>query len=130
MCESELSPSDANAGWSGIQSMANIDSDGDPRQALYGYDASCQMTQTADPAGNMWSWAFDVLGHQTKAVDPDTGTTTSTYDDAGNVLTTTDARGVSEPQDRPIPGLGGQQRIPACLVGIRHDRQGAVDALS
>ncbi|HEY5223553.1 MAG TPA: RHS repeat domain-containing protein [Microbacteriaceae bacterium] len=36
-----------------------------------------------------------MLGHQVKAVDPDTGATTSTYDDAGDVLTSTDARGVT-----------------------------------
>ncbi|MBN9195798.1 MAG: hypothetical protein J0I44_06965, partial [Microbacterium sp.] len=40
-----------------------------------------------------WTWGFDVLGHQTTAIDPDTGTTTATYDDGGNQLTSTDARG-------------------------------------
>jgi RHS repeat-associated protein len=59
----------------------------------YSYNPSGQMTGMTDPAGNHWSWAFDVLGHQTDANDPDTGDTTQTYDDAGNVLTSTDARG-------------------------------------
>lgn len=61
----------------------------------YSYDAQSRMTGMADPAGNHWGWSFDTLGHQIQAVDPDTGTTTSTYDDAGNLLTTTDARGVT-----------------------------------
>jgi RHS repeat-associated protein len=61
--------------------------------SAYSYNPSGQMTGMTDPAGNHWSWAFDVLGHQTDANDPDTGDTTQTYDDAGNVLTSTDARG-------------------------------------
>ncbi len=46
-----------------------------------------------DPAGNTWSWTYNLLGYQTQAIDPDTGTTTSTYDNAGQLLTSTDARG-------------------------------------
>jgi RHS repeat-associated protein len=61
----------------------------------YSYDPSNRMTGMTDPAGNQWSWTFDVLGRQLTAVDPDTGTTTKTYDVAGNVLTTTDGRGVT-----------------------------------
>src|SRR5206468_1888757 len=36
----------------------------------------------------------DLRGRLTSTVDPDKGTTTSTYDDAGQVMATTDARGV------------------------------------
>ncbi|MBC9004942.1 RHS repeat domain-containing protein, partial [Micromonospora aurantiaca (nom. illeg.)] len=46
-----------------------------------------------DAAGNPWSYAYDLLGRQTSRVDPDAGTTTSTYDDAGQLITTTDSRG-------------------------------------
>ncbi|MFC5502599.1 RHS repeat-associated core domain-containing protein [Lysinimonas soli] len=59
----------------------------------YGYDASKHMTTMTDPAGNHWTWGYDVLGHKVQAVDPDTGTTTSSYDDAGEVLSITDGRG-------------------------------------
>lgn len=61
----------------------------------YGFNAQGKMSSMTDPAGNSWSWRFDVLGHQVGADDPDSGTTTSTYDDAGNLLSTTDARGVT-----------------------------------
>ncbi|WP_345764778.1 RHS repeat domain-containing protein [Diaminobutyricibacter sp. McL0608] len=61
----------------------------------YSYTVQGKMAGMVDPAGNHWGWSFDVLGHQTSAVDPDTGTTTSSNDDAGNLLTSTDARGVT-----------------------------------
>ncbi|MCU1415117.1 MAG: hypothetical protein JWN80_2457, partial [Microbacteriaceae bacterium] len=59
----------------------------------YTYNPLGKMSGMTDPAGNRWSWSFDVLGHQISAVDPDTGTTKSTYDDAGELLTSTDGRG-------------------------------------
>lgn len=61
----------------------------------YAYNAQGKMTGMVDPAGNHWSWGFDVLGHQITATDADTGTTSSSYDDAGNLLTSTDARGTT-----------------------------------
>ena len=61
---------------------------GTAQDTSYGYDARGDMTSMQDPAGHQWSWVFDVLGRQTKAIDPDTGTTTSSYDDAGNLATT------------------------------------------
>jgi len=61
----------------------------------YSHDPSGHMTGMTDPAGNHWSWSFDVLGHQVSASDPDTGVTTTSYDDAGNVLSSTDALGTT-----------------------------------
>lgn len=58
----------------------------------YGYNPSGQLTSMVDDAGHAWSWTFDVLGRQTQAVDPDKGTTSSTYDDGGRVKTITDSR--------------------------------------
>ena len=46
-----------------------------------------------DPAGNAWSYGFDLLGRQVSASDPDRGTSSTTYDAAGQVTSTTDARG-------------------------------------
>ncbi|MCS5733871.1 RHS repeat domain-containing protein [Herbiconiux daphne] len=60
----------------------------------YAYDVQGHMSSMIDPAGNQWSWSSDVLGHQISATDPDTGTSTTTYDNAGNILTTKDARGI------------------------------------
>jgi RHS repeat-associated protein len=67
---------------------------GTAETTTYGYDPRGNMTSMTDPAGNAWSWAFNVMGQQVTAVDPDAGTTTSTYDLAGNLLTSTDNRGV------------------------------------
>jgi YD repeat-containing protein len=46
-----------------------------------------------DPAGNTWSYTYDLRGRQTSATDPDRGTTRTGYDNAGQVTSTTDARG-------------------------------------
>ncbi|WP_308288877.1 RHS repeat domain-containing protein [Streptomyces humicola] len=56
------------------------------------YPNGKQATET-DAAGNSWSWQYDLLGNTTSATDPDTGTTTNTYDNASQLITTTDARG-------------------------------------
>jgi RHS repeat-associated protein len=59
----------------------------------YTYYPNGQKATQADPAGNTWSWQYNLFGYQTQAQDPDTGTATSTYDNAGQMLSTTDARG-------------------------------------
>ncbi|GAA1287809.1 hypothetical protein Psi02_70250 [Planotetraspora silvatica] len=46
-----------------------------------------------DQAGNAWTYGYDVRGRQTRMTDPDRGTQTSAYDDAGHLLSTTDGRG-------------------------------------
>jgi len=78
-----------------VQYMAATPTGSATETTTYGYNAQGKMTDMTDPANNHWSWSFDVLGHQTGATDPDTGTTLSTSDAAGNTLTTTDARGVT-----------------------------------
>lgn len=61
----------------------------------YAYDKRGNLTSMVDPAGNQWTWTYDVLNRQQSATDPDTGTTTSTYDLGGRLLSTTDARGTT-----------------------------------
>ncbi|THV38410.1 RHS repeat protein [Glycomyces buryatensis] len=46
-----------------------------------------------DPAGNQWSFTYDLRGRQTAADDPDTGHSTTTYDNAGQVTSTASATG-------------------------------------
>ncbi|WP_372346883.1 hypothetical protein [Streptomyces sp. KL116D] len=43
-------------------------------------------------AGSTWSSTHDQLGRQLTATDPDKGTTTSTYDDRGQLTSVDDAR--------------------------------------
>jgi YD repeat-containing protein len=69
---------------------------GSPQTTTMSYNAAGNETQIKDPAGNTWSYTYDLLGRQTKAVDPDAGTTTTGYDPAGNVAFTTDANGTSD----------------------------------
>lgn len=64
-------------------------------KTAYTYDLEGQLTKVVDAAGNQWQYVFDIRNRQTTAVDPDKGTTTSTYDDAGNVLTTTSPVGTT-----------------------------------
>ncbi|WP_416874682.1 RHS repeat domain-containing protein [Kitasatospora sp. SC0581] len=59
----------------------------------YSYNPAGKLTRFTDAAGNAWTWEYDLLGRQTKAVDPDKGTTTSTYNTDGTLATVTDARG-------------------------------------
>ena len=56
------------------------------------YPDGHQASQT-DPAGNTWTWTYNLLGDQVAATDPDSGASSATYDNAGQLLTTTDARG-------------------------------------
>ncbi|MEO6700340.1 MAG: restriction endonuclease fold toxin [Jatrophihabitantaceae bacterium] len=81
---------------------------GTPLATAYGYDARGDMTSMRDAAThNNWSWKFDVLGRQISATDPDTGTTTSTYDNGGRLTSATDAGRVT---------ATGQQAAPVTLA--------------
>ncbi|MFF3467684.1 ricin-type beta-trefoil lectin domain protein [Streptomyces sp. NPDC002619] len=62
----------------------------------YGYDPRGNRTSATDTTGNnTWSWTYDARGRQVRAVDPDTGTTITTYDDLDRPVTTTDDRGIT-----------------------------------
>jgi RHS repeat-associated protein len=59
----------------------------------YQHTPTGQIARMTDPAGNQWSWEYDLRDRLVAAHDPDAGTTTLAYDPAGQVLTSTDARG-------------------------------------
>jgi RHS repeat-associated protein len=61
----------------------------------YTRDVDGHLTKLVDPAGNVWTYGYDLQDRQISASDPDSGTTTTTYDAAGRVATTTDSRGVT-----------------------------------
>ncbi|MFJ8665128.1 ricin-type beta-trefoil lectin domain protein [Streptomyces sp. NPDC093600] len=79
----------------------------------YEYNARGQMmkaTSSADTA-HPWTWTYDPRGRLKSATDPDTGTTSLTYDHHDRPLTSTNARGVKvwnayDELSRPI-----QQRL-------------------
>ena len=58
------------------------------------YDALSRFSGYTDAAGNQKLQEYDLLGRVLRVVDPDSGTSEFGYDDAGNQVTATDARGV------------------------------------
>jgi len=62
----------------------------------YGYDVQDNATSVQDPEGLApTTYSYSDTGWRLQAVSPDTGTTTHTYDAAGNLKTTLDANGVT-----------------------------------
>jgi len=78
-----------------------------------------------DAAGNRWTWTYDLLGRQIATGDPDKGSTTSVFDDAGRLLSGTDARGITlattyDNLDRKtgeVPRQHSGQRLAAWTYG-------------
>ena len=61
----------------------------------YSYASNGQLASITDSAGNLTSMSYDQMGRRTKLVDPDQGTSISTFDGAGNVLTSIDNAGTT-----------------------------------
>ncbi len=62
---------------------------GNPVKITYGYDDRDNPSTTADDKGNTWTSTFNLLGQVVATTDPDAGGSTSTYDNSGNLLTST-----------------------------------------
>ncbi|MFE9919421.1 RHS repeat-associated core domain-containing protein [Micromonospora sp. NPDC005553] len=58
---------------------------------LYRYNRKGLLDQVTDPAGNQWTFNYDIRGRRIGATDPDRGPTSMTYDNADRVTSTTDA---------------------------------------
>ncbi len=58
----------------------------------YSYDVTDHLTRVTDNAGNKIEMNYDWLGRKTKMIDPDLGTWTYQYDNAGNLVRQTDAK--------------------------------------
>lgn len=54
-----------------------------------------RIAKVIDPKGLATTYAVNALGEQTGLISPDTGTSSATYDAAGNRLTETNARGIT-----------------------------------
>src|SRR5262245_17264487 len=61
----------------------------------YTYRPDGKPVTVRDVAGNQWSYSYDLRGRQIRAADPDKGTAISSYDVASQLISTTDARGVT-----------------------------------
>ncbi|MEU6484266.1 polymorphic toxin-type HINT domain-containing protein [Streptomyces sp. NPDC046887] len=58
----------------------------------YSFTQAGAVSKVTDPAGNEWSYEYDLLGQPKQSKDPDKGTVTYTYDDRARLTSTTDAR--------------------------------------
>ncbi|MER5932485.1 polymorphic toxin-type HINT domain-containing protein [Streptomyces sp. NPDC002054] len=96
-------------------------------ETTYGYNAQGKELWRKDSAGNEWTFTYDLLGRPTKSTDPDSGTSTTAYDDSKNLVTATDARGksattVSDLLGRPVATYEGAAVDPAKQVaGFTYD---------
>ncbi|MGI5438449.1 polymorphic toxin-type HINT domain-containing protein [Streptomyces shenzhenensis] len=58
----------------------------------YGFKPSDALEEVTDPAGNEWSYEYDLLGQLTLSKDPDKGQVKYFYDDRALLSSTVDAR--------------------------------------
>lgn len=61
----------------------------------YTYTPDGRIASTTDPAGDVWRRGYDLHGNEVEDTDVDKGTTHMTYDAANQLVTSTDARGVT-----------------------------------
>jgi RHS repeat-associated protein len=59
----------------------------------YAYAPAGQLAEVTGPDGAVWRYEYDLRGRKTRAVDPDAGASTLTYDNVDQLVSTTDAAG-------------------------------------
>jgi RHS repeat-associated protein len=70
----------------------------------YSFNRKGLLSTVTDPAGNQWSYVYDLRGRQISATDPDSGTATSVYDDGNELASSTDSRGQTLAYDYDVLG--------------------------
>ncbi|MFE1410356.1 polymorphic toxin-type HINT domain-containing protein [Streptomyces sp. NPDC058746] len=91
-------------------------------ETTYVSNTQGQELSRKDSAGNEWTFTYDLLGRPVQTTDPDSGTSTTSYDDSKNLVTARDARGksattVSDILGRPVATYEGTAVDPAKQVG-------------
>ncbi|MDG4828510.1 hypothetical protein O7627_04225 [Solwaraspora sp. WMMD1047] len=67
--------------------------DGAYQTTQYAYDHRDKLVRVTDPAGNEWTYQYDVRGRQVGSKDPDSGVTSMTYNSHNELVSTTNALG-------------------------------------
>ncbi|NHZ83892.1 hypothetical protein F2P44_32175 [Massilia sp. CCM 8695] len=75
------------------QMLPAADATGKPATIDYAYTQQDQLASVLDPRRLQTRYVVNGLGQQTALVSPDTGTTTTQFDGAGNVISSVDAAG-------------------------------------
>lgn len=64
-------------------------------KTVYDYDRAGHLMSMTDPANDVWSYEYDILGRQTRVDDPDAGVTETSYYADGQTKTVTSSPGTS-----------------------------------
>nr|WP_308114672.1 polymorphic toxin-type HINT domain-containing protein [Streptomyces sp. ISL-12] len=84
---------DARGRTTELRLLHSRDADADYDTTLYGYSPRGEQTKVTDPAGNVWTWTYDLMGRLTDTTDPDKGADHNEYDDRSLLTSSKDARG-------------------------------------
>ncbi|MEU4620787.1 RHS repeat-associated core domain-containing protein [Actinoplanes sp. NPDC023801] len=61
-------------------------------RTVYHFNSKDQLSSVVDPGENRWTYLYDMSGRKVETKDPDKGRTRTDFNDAGDVVRTTDAR--------------------------------------
>ncbi len=75
------------------QTLPAADAAGKPAMIDYAYTPQDQLASVLDPRRLQTRYVFNGLGQQTALISPDTGTTSTQFDGAGNAVSSQDAAG-------------------------------------
>jgi YD repeat-containing protein len=96
----------------------------------FGYDGNDNLTAVTDPRGLVTSYVYNGPGDLTQLLSPDTGTTSSTFDEAGNQKTFTDARGLTATHSYDALNRVTSITYPDASLAWTYDASGRVTGMT
>ena len=98
-----------------------VTSHDDGGNITYTYFSSGKIKNITDPAGNITSMTYDLLGNQRTLTDPDAGAITYTYNGFGEIKTQTDARQLTSQMEYDDIGRLKKQTEPEATTNYTYD---------